>query len=123
MPVCGLGGPQSPLEDKIVQFTHPCNHPAPNSPPSTRPARQGAQVTGEHMKRSATAIILASVIALTTVNAHAQDMGGFGGGHKKHQQKTDKTDPQKPKADEQAYKAAIKSLPDKPPKDPWQGAR
>jgi hypothetical protein len=75
------------------------------------------------MKRSATAImLLASAIALTTVTAHAQGMSGFGGGHKQHQQKTDKTDPQKQKADEKAYNAALKSLPDKP-HDPWQGAR
>jgi hypothetical protein len=46
----------------------------------------------------------------------------WGGGHK-HQKQTDKTDPQKPKADDKAYKAAIKSLPDKPKPDPWQGAR
>jgi hypothetical protein len=80
---------------------------------------QGAQVTGEHMKRSRTAILLlASAITLTTVSTHAQ---GVGDGHK-HQQKTDKTDSQKPKADDKAYNAALKSLPDKP-YDPWQGAR
>jgi len=71
------------------------------------------------MKSSTAAImLLASAVALTTVSAHAQ---GVGGGHK-HQQKTDKTDPQKPKADDKAYNAALKSLPDKP-YDPWQGAR
>jgi hypothetical protein len=74
------------------------------------------------MKSGTTAImLLASAICLTTVSAHAQGVGGVGGGHK-HQQKTDKTDPQKPKADDKAYNAALKSLPDKP-YDPWQGAR
>jgi hypothetical protein len=73
------------------------------------------------MKGVTTAIVLlASTIGLTTLSAHAQGMGGFGG--HKHQQKTDKSDPQKPKADDKAYNAAIKSLPDKP-YDPWQGAR
>ena len=68
-----------------------------------------------------TIVLLASTIGLTTLSAHAQGMGGLGGGHK-HQQKTDKSDPQKPKADDKAYNAAIKNLPDKP-YDPWQGAR
>jgi hypothetical protein len=66
-------------------------------------------------------VLLASSVGLTTLSAHAQGMGGFGGGHK-HQQKTDKGDPQKSKADDKAYNAALKNLPDKP-YDPWQGAR
>jgi hypothetical protein len=71
------------------------------------------------MKSGTTAIVLlASAISLTTVGAHAQ---GMGGGHK-HQQKTDKSDPQRPKADDKAYNAALKSLPDKL-YDPWRGAR
>jgi hypothetical protein len=73
------------------------------------------------MKRGATAfiVLLAFAIGLATVGAHAQ---GMGGGHK-HQKQTDKTGPQKPKADDKAYNAALKSLPDKPKPDPWQGAR
>jgi hypothetical protein len=75
------------------------------------------------MKRVTVAIILlASAVGLATLDAHAQGMGGLGGGGHKHQQKTDKSDPQKPKADDKAYNAALKSLPDKP-YDPWQGAR
>jgi hypothetical protein len=75
----------------------------------------------EHMKPGTTAIILlAFAVVLATVSAHAQGMGG--GGHK-HQQQTDKTDPQKPKADDKAYNAALKGIPDKPKPDPWQGAR
>jgi hypothetical protein len=57
--------------------------------------------------------------------AYAQATGGGGpgsGAHKQHQQKTDKTDAQKPKADDKAYNAALKSLPNKP-FDPWHGAR
>ena len=75
----------------------------------------------QHMKRGTTAILLlAFVIGLATVSARAQGMGG--GGHK-HQKQTDKTEPQKSKADEKAYNAALKSVPDKPKPDPWQGAR
>ena len=75
------------------------------------------------MKHGRTAVILlAFAISLATVGAQAQGIGGAGGGHK-HQKQTDKTDPQKPKADDRAYKAAIKSLPDKPKPDLWQGAR
>jgi len=71
------------------------------------------------MKRGTTAVmLLAFAIGLATVGAQAQGMGGH-----KHQKQTDKTDPQKPKADDRAYKAAIKSLPDKPKPDPWQCAR
>jgi hypothetical protein len=64
-------------------------------------------------------LLLASAIALMTASAHAQ---GMGGGRKQHQQRADKADAQKPKADDKAYNAALKSLPDKP-YDPWQGAR
>jgi len=40
-----------------------------------------------------------------------------------NQKQTGKTDPQKPKADDKAYNAALKSVPDKAKPDPWQGAR
>jgi len=65
------------------------------------------------------------LIAPTIGSACAQATGGGNpgsGGHKQHQQKTDKTDAQKPKADDKAYNAALKSLPNKP-FDPWHGAR
>jgi len=79
------------------------------------------------MRRSITAImLLAFAIGLVTVSAQAQGTGGMGGGGMggghKHQKQTDKSDPQKPKADDKAYNAALKSLPDKP-FDPWQNAR
>jgi hypothetical protein len=74
------------------------------------------------MKRVTTAIMLvAFAITLSIVSAHAQGMGS-GGGHK-HQKQTDKAEPQKSKADEKAYDAALKSVPDKPKPDPWQGSR
>jgi hypothetical protein len=83
----------------------------------------GAGYGDAHMKRGRTVIaLLAFAIGLATVSAQAQGMGGMGGGHK-HQKQTDKTDPQKPKVDDKAYNAALKSLPDKPKPDPWQGAR
>jgi hypothetical protein len=83
----------------------------------------GRGLQGAHMKCGTTAVmLLAFAIGLATVSAQAQGMGGMGGGHK-HQKQTDKTDPQKPRADDKGYKAALKSLPDKPKPDPWQGAR
>ena len=66
-------------------------------------------------------ILMASaVIALMMVSAHAQDMGKT----RKHQstQKTESTT--KTKADEQAYKEALKRIPDSTKKvDPWQNVR
>jgi uncharacterized protein HemY len=66
-------------------------------------------------------ILVATVaIALMMVPAHAQDMGKS----RKHQraQKTENTT--KSKADEQAYKEALKRIPDSTKKvDPWQNVR
>jgi hypothetical protein len=66
-------------------------------------------------------ILVASVaIALMIVPADAQDMGKS----RKHQraQKTENTT--KSKADEQAYKEALKRIPDSTKKvDPWQNVR
>jgi hypothetical protein len=67
-------------------------------------------------------IVLA--IGAVTTSAQAQGLGGTGGGssggrHQQHQKTTDKTTP-KPKADDKAYNAALKQLPDKP-YDPWHG--
>jgi len=70
-------------------------------------------------------IVATLVIAMLIESACAQATGSGGsegGGRKQHQQKADKTDVRKPKADDKAYKAALKSLPDKP-FDPWHGAR
>ena len=66
-------------------------------------------------------ILIASVaIALMMVPAHAQDMGKS----RKHQhtQKTENTF--KTKADDQAYKDALKRIPNSTKKvDPWQNVR
>jgi hypothetical protein len=60
---------------------------------------------------------------LSSVCDAQQATGGTGGGQKRHQQKTDKSATQTaPKADDKAYNAALKSLPNKP-YDPWFGAR
>lgn len=69
-------------------------------------------------------LIAASSFALMSNSADAQSMGGNpGGGGRKHQeQKSDKTAAQKPKADDKAYNAALKSLPNKP-FDSWYGVR
>lgn len=66
-------------------------------------------------------ILIASVaIALMMVPAHAQDMGKT----RKHQH-TQKTESSaKNKADEQAYKDALKRIPNSIKKvDPWQDVR
>jgi hypothetical protein len=64
----------------------------------------------------------ACTLIMLVAAAHAQAMSGGGGGRRQHQQTTDKTDPQKTRADDKAYNAALKSLPDKP-FDPWHGVR
>jgi hypothetical protein len=68
-------------------------------------------------------IITIMTVALLTQNCYAQvGGGGSGGGRKQHQRKADKPTAQTPKADDKAYNAALKSLPNKP-FDPWRGAR
>jgi hypothetical protein len=76
------------------------------------------------MMRAIAGLIVAALSGAVTIeSAHAQAMGSpGGGGHKHHQQKADKSNTNKPKADDKAYNAALKSLPDKP-YDPWAGAR
>ena len=66
-------------------------------------------------------ILIASVVmALMMVSAHAQDMGKA----TKHQRTQKTQDPAKMKADEQAYKEALKRIPDSTKKvDPWQNVR
>jgi hypothetical protein len=65
--------------------------------------------------------LLATVLLVETCHAQAAG-GGSGGGRKRHEQKADKSTTQTPKANDKAYNAALKSLPDKP-FDPWRGAR
>jgi hypothetical protein len=66
-------------------------------------------------------ILMASVaIVLMMVSAHAQDMGKT----RKHQQTQRTGNTTKTKADEQAYKDALKRIPDSTKKvDPWQNVR
>jgi hypothetical protein len=49
-----------------------------------------------------------------TCNAQVSGSSGSGGGRKGHQQKADKPSASAPKANDKAYNAALKSLPDKP---------
>jgi hypothetical protein len=65
-------------------------------------------------------ILIASVaMALMMVSAHAQDMG-----KRKHQRPQKTEDTTKTKADEQAYKDALKRIPNSTKKvDPWQDVR
>ncbi len=67
-------------------------------------------------------LLAAFAVALFVGSAYAQAPGGGGFGGRKHEQKSDKPAEQKPKVDEQAYKNALKKLPDKP-YDPWHNAR
>jgi hypothetical protein len=64
-------------------------------------------------------LIASAAIALMMVSAHAQDMG-----KRKHQQTQKTENTTKTKADEQAYKEALKRIPDSTKKvDPWQNVR
>jgi hypothetical protein len=65
--------------------------------------------------------VLATVLFVESCYAQATG-GGSGGGRKRHEQKADKPSGQTPKANDKAYNAALKSLPDKP-YDPWRGTR
>ena len=66
-------------------------------------------------------ILIASVaIALMMVSAHAQEMGKA----RKHERPQKTEDTRKMKADEQAYKEALKRIPNSTKKiDPWQNVR
>jgi len=64
-----------------------------------------------------------SVAFLVSVAMAQQPTSGTGNGQKRHQQKANKSITQtSPKADEKAYNATLKSLPNKP-YDPWLGTR
>jgi len=63
------------------------------------------------------------VAFLASVAKAQQATSGTGDGQKRHQRKADKSITHAaPKADEKAYNAALKSLPNKP-YDPWLGTR
>jgi len=66
-------------------------------------------------------LVTAMTIALMTLPAHAQ---GMGGGHRHQQDAKKTTDKAKTKADDEAYKEALKRIPapkEKP--DPWKSMR
>jgi hypothetical protein len=70
----------------------------------------------------ALAFAILSLAFLASVS-HAQQATSGTGGQKRHKQQTEKSATQTaPKADEKAYNATLKSLPNKP-YDPWFGAR
>jgi hypothetical protein len=70
-----------------------------------------------------TFVVVAFAIASLTSAANAQQAGsGPGGGRKHHEQKTDAAASTALKADDKAYNATLKSLPNKP-FDPWSGTR
>jgi hypothetical protein len=62
-------------------------------------------------------------VVFTVSVASAQQMGaGPGNGRKHHDQKANAAAPTAAKADEKAYNAALKNLPNKP-YDPWSRTR
>ncbi len=63
-------------------------------------------------------LLVAFAMVMTTANAEAQ---GMGGSHKR-QAKSAKTEPQQPRADDKAYNAALKGIPNKQ-FDPWHAVR
>ena len=68
-------------------------------------------------------VLAALIIMLLTLPAYAQRMGG-----KDHRSKDDQSQSaeqkEKKRKDEEAYKRALKSIPDKPaPTDPWKNVR
>lgn len=63
----------------------------------------------------------ALAVALMMTGAQAQGGGMSGGGRHQQRQKTDKTPTSK--ADEKAYNAALKLIPDKKAPDPWGNMR
>lgn len=68
-------------------------------------------------------LIAVLAFALLTVSAEAQQTGGRRG-QKNQQNAQDSRDPAKDKASEQAYKDALKRIPDANEKpDPWRGIR
>lgn len=70
-------------------------------------------------------ILIASVaIALMMVPAHAQDMAQDMGKSRRHQQTQKTENTAKTKADDQAYKDALKRIPNSTKTvDPWQNVR
>jgi hypothetical protein len=73
--------------------------------------------------------VIKALVAVTCcfgllVSAASAQQGGTGpgGGRKQHEQKTNPAASTAPKADDKAYNAALKSLPNKP-YDPWSGTR
>jgi hypothetical protein len=93
--------------------------------------RVGRRAEGQQeTKRLAMRIIavMAFAMVLMMARAEAQGMGdaagagtgGFGGRHHGQQQRNAQTATPKPKADEKAYNAALKAIPDKQ-YDPWHG--
>jgi hypothetical protein len=79
---------------------------------------------GSNMTRALEILVVAvfAVTSLLSVALAQQAGSGPGGGRKHHEQKTDAAASTAPKADEKAYNAALKSLPNKP-YDPWSGTR
>jgi hypothetical protein len=74
------------------------------------------------MTKHGVATAFAVLLMITSAQAQGGGMGGGGGRHQK-QQKTDKPASTKSKADEKAYDAALKLIPDKKPADPWGNMR
>jgi uncharacterized membrane protein YkoI len=70
-------------------------------------------------------VSVVAALALTALGSAAQAQmpgGGGGSGGHRHQQKANTAKDQAPKADEKAYAAALKTVPNRSI-DPWHGVR
>jgi hypothetical protein len=68
--------------------------------------------------------LIAFMILLLALPAHAQRTGGGKKNGSKADQSQSSEQKEKQRAADQAYKNALKSIPDKaPPADPWKGVR
>jgi len=65
-------------------------------------------------------LLVAILMSVAVVTAHAQDSGGKGRHRGTSEQKADAN---KPKADEKAYKAALDRIPNGGKYDPWHSVR
>jgi len=74
------------------------------------------------MTRAIEIFVVTAFAIVSLISAGNAQQAGSGGGRKHHEQKADPATSTAPKADEKAYNAVLKSLPNKP-YDPWSGTR
>ena len=68
-------------------------------------------------------LVASALIALLTASAYAQDASGGTGGKRHGGRHAQNSQQPTKKVDDGAYKAALKSIPDQRPNDPWGSLR